>query len=202
MKPVRRKGLGVRGKRKRLGASRLTPDASRLTSGRLILVLGGSASGKSEAALAMAGNAGPRAFVATGQPLDDEMAERIRRHQASRQADWRTEEVPVDLAGWFDKQGRTYRTILVDCLTLWLSNLQGRAVPESKVPALVAELLRAIRITKARVVVVTNELGLGLVPTEASSRRFRDLAGSVNQQVAKEADEVYFIVSGMPLRLK
>jgi adenosylcobinamide kinase / adenosylcobinamide-phosphate guanylyltransferase len=169
---------------------------------RLILVIGGAASGKSDAALAMAGHVGPRAFVATGQPLDDEMAERIRRHQASRQADWRTEEVPVDLAGWFDKQGRTYRTILVDCLTLWLSNLQGRAVPEAKVPALVSELLRAIRSTKARVFVVTNELGLGLVPTEASSRRFRDLAGSVNQQVAKEADEVYFIVSGMPLRLK
>ncbi|MBM4132861.1 MAG: bifunctional adenosylcobinamide kinase/adenosylcobinamide-phosphate guanylyltransferase [Nitrospira sp.] len=169
---------------------------------RLILVLGGAASGKSEAALAMAGNVGPKAFVATGQPLDDEMAERIRRHQASRQADWRTEEVPLDLAGWFDKQGRTYRTILVDCLTLWLSNLQGRSVPESQVPALVSELLRAIRAVKARVVVVSNELGLGLVPTETSSRRFRDLAGSVNQQVAKEADEVYFIVSGMPLRLK
>jgi len=165
-------------------------------------VLGGAASGKSEAALAMAGNVGPKAFVATGQPLDDEMAERIRRHQASRQADWRTEEVPLDLAGWFDKQGRTYRTILVDCLTLWLSNLQGRSVPESQVPALVSELLRAIRAVKARVVVVSNELGLGLVPTETSSRRFRDLAGSVNQQVAKEADEVYFIVSGMPLRLK
>lgn len=166
------------------------------------MVIGGAASGKSDAALAMAGHAGPRAFVATGQPLDDEMTARIRRHQASRQADWRTEEVPVDLAGWFDKQGRTYRTILVDCLTLWLSNLQGRAVPEAQVPALVSELLRAIRSTKARVFVVTNELGLGLVPTEASSRRFRDLAGSVNRQVAKEADEVYFIVSGMPLRLK
>nr|MBI3611646.1 bifunctional adenosylcobinamide kinase/adenosylcobinamide-phosphate guanylyltransferase [Nitrospirota bacterium] len=168
----------------------------------MILVTGGAASGKSEAALAMAGHAGAKAFVATGQPLDDEMAERIRRHQASRQADWRTEEVPVDLAGWFDKQGQTYRTILVDCLTLWLSNLQGRAVPESQVPALVSELLRAIRASKARVVVVTNELGLGLVPTETSSRRFRDLAGRVNQQCASAADEVYFVVSGLPIRIK
>ena len=198
MKPVRPKGVGMKAKRK-------SPDHAGLTSsrrGRLILVLGGAASGKSETALAMAGNVGPKVFVATGQPLDDEMTERIRRHQASRQADWRTEEVPVDLAGWFDKHGRTYRTILVDCLTLWLSNLQGRSVPESQVPALVSELLRATRAVKARVVVVSNELGLGLVPTETSSRRFRDLAGSVNQQVAKEADEVYFIVSGMPLRLK
>ncbi|TAJ07835.1 MAG: bifunctional adenosylcobinamide kinase/adenosylcobinamide-phosphate guanylyltransferase [Nitrospirae bacterium] len=170
--------------------------------GRLIFILGGAASGKSETALAMAGNAGPRAFVATGQPLDGEMAERIRRHQASRQADWRTEEVPVDLAGWFDKQGRTYRIILVDCLTLWLSNLQGRGVPESQVPALVSELLRAIRAVKARVVVVSNELGLGLVPTDVSARRFRDLAGRVNQQFAAEADEAYFVVSGLPVRIK
>lgn len=150
----------------------------------------------------MAGTATPRAFVATGQPLDDEMAERIRRHQASREADWQTEEVPVDLAGWFDKQGRAYRTVLVDCLTLWLSNLQGRGLPESQAPDQVSALLRAIRAAKARVVVVTNELGLGLVPTEASSRRFRDLAGRVNQQCAREADEVYFVVSGLPVRIK
>lgn len=178
------------------------PLAASPRRGALIFVIGGAASGKSDAALTMAGTATPRAFVATGQPLDAEMAERIRRHQASRETGWRTEEVPVDLAGWFDKQGRTYRTVLVDCLTLWLSNLQGRGLPESQVPELVSELLRAIRATKARVVVVTNELGLGLVPTEASSRRFRDLAGRVNQQVAREADEVYFVVSGLPVRIK
>lgn len=166
------------------------------------MVIGGAASGKSDAALAMAGHAGPKAFVATGQPLDDEMAERIRRHQASREAGWQTEEVPVDLAGWFDKEGRTYRTILLDCLTLWLSNLQGRGTPESQVPDLVSELLRAIRTSKARVLVVTNELGLGLVPTEASARRFRDLAGRINQQFAREADEVHFVVSGLPVRIK
>jgi len=192
----------VRGKRKRIGASRLTPHASRLTSGRLILVLGGAASGKSEAALVMAGTASPRAFVATGQPLDEEMAERIRRHQASRQTDWQTEEVPVNLAGWFEKEGPAYRAIVLDCLTLWLSNLHGRGVSESQVPALVSELLRAIRTAKARVLVVTNEVGLGLVPTDASARRFRDLAGRVNQQFAAEADKVYFVVSGVSIRIK
>ncbi|MFM8551747.1 MAG: bifunctional adenosylcobinamide kinase/adenosylcobinamide-phosphate guanylyltransferase [Nitrospiraceae bacterium] len=165
-------------------------------------MLGGAASGKSDAALAMAGTAGPRAFVATGQPLDEEMAERINRHQASRDVDWQTEEVPVALAGWFDKQGRTYRTIVVDCLTLWLSNLQGRGVLDKQVPSLVSELLAAIKESKARVVVVANELGLGLVPAEAASRRFRDMAGQVNQQFAHEADEVYFVVSGLPLRIK
>ncbi len=178
------------------------PRPSSRRRGRLILVTGGAASGKSDAALEMAGQAGPRAFVATGQPLDDEMAERIRRHQASRQADWRTDEVPVDLAAWFDKQGRTYKTVLVDCLTLWLSNLQGRGVSDAHVPVLVSELLRTMRATKARVLVVTNELGLGLVPADAASRRFRDLAGRVNQQFAREADEVYVVVSGLPVRIK
>ncbi len=142
------------------------------------------------------------AFVATGQALDQEMTERIKRHQAARSADWITAEVPVDLADWFRKQGRDYRTIVLDCLTLWLSNLRGQRVRDSAVPDRVTDLLDAVRSTQARVVMVSNELGLGLVPASRDSRSFRDLAGRVNQQVAAEADEVYFIVSGLPLRLK
>lgn len=130
------------------------------------------------------------------------MTERIKRHQATRSADWTTAEVPVDLADWFRKQGRDYRTIVLDCLTLWLSNLRGQRVRDATVPDHVADLLDAMRATAARVVVVSNELGLGLVPASRAARSFRDLAGQVNQQVAAEADEVYFIVSGLPLRLK
>lgn len=165
-------------------------------------MLGGAASGKSQAALEFAGNRRPRAFVATGQALDREMTERIERHQAARSADWMIAEVPVDLADWFRKQGRDYRAIVLDCLTLWLSNLRGRRVRDSAVTEQVADLLDAMRATAARVVVVSNELGLGLVPASQATRSFRDLAGQVNQQVAAEADEVYFIVSGLPLRLK
>jgi adenosylcobinamide kinase/adenosylcobinamide-phosphate guanylyltransferase len=130
------------------------------------------------------------------------MAGRIARHQAARSADWTTAEVPVDLADWFRKQGRGYRTIVLDCLTLWLSNLRGQRVRDSAVPHLVADLLDAMRATAARVVVVSNELGLGLVPANRATRSFRDLAGLVNQQVAAAADEAYFVVGGLPVRLK
>lgn len=196
MKPVRRKRLG-RGKGEKVSLSRR---------GRVILVIGGASSGKSDAALDLAGKGlakrAARAFIATGQPLDDEMADRILRHQTSRGSAWKTEEVPVDLEAWFQKHGRDYRTIVLDCLTLWLSNLRERGVPDSHVHDLVSALLRAIRAASATVVVVTNELGLGLVPPDASARRFRDLAGQVNQQFADEADEVYFIISGLPVRIK
>jgi len=169
-------------------------------------VVGGASSGKSAAALELAergvAKEATRAFVATGQPLDEEMADRIRLHQASRGAEWQTEEVPVDLAAWFEKQGRSFRAIILDCLTLWLSNLKERGVPDEQVPDLVATLLRAMRDSGARVVVVSNELGLGLVPADASARRFRDLAGKVNQIVAREADEVHFVVSGLSVRIK
>lgn len=169
---------------------------------KLVLVLGGASSGKSQAALELAGNAAPKAFVATGQALDREMAERIRRHQRMRSPDWETMEIPVDLAGWFRKQGQEYRAIVVDCLTLWLSNLGATGVRDDAVNDHVTDLLRAIRRTQALVLLVSNELGLGLVPLGRSARRFRDVAGRVNQRIAAEADEVHFIVSGQTLRLK
>lgn len=169
---------------------------------RLILVLGGAASGKSQVALDLAGQRGPRAFVATGQALDREMKVRIERHQATRSSDWETAEVPTDLAQWFDDKGITYQSIIIDCLTLWLSNMKGLRLRDGDVFEATASLLGAIRATKARVVIVSNELGLGLVPATKSVRAFRDLAGRVNQQVAAEADEVYLTVSGLPLRLK
>lgn len=169
---------------------------------KLIFVLGGAASGKSQVALDLAGKLGPRAFVATGQALDREMKVRIARHQATRASDWETAEVPADLAEWFSSNSQQYQTIVLDCLTLWLSNLKGRRLNDLAVVAATVDLLRAIRTTKALVVIVSNELGLGLVPATKAVRGFRDLAGRVNQQVAAEADEVYLTVSGLPLRLK
>jgi adenosylcobinamide kinase/adenosylcobinamide-phosphate guanylyltransferase len=130
------------------------------------------------------------------------MKVRIERHQATRSPDWETAEVPEDLAEWFSENSYSYQVIVLDCLTLWLSNLQGRHLKDSAVFEATAELLRTIRTMKARVVIVSNELGLGLVPATKVVRAFRDLAGRVNQQVAAEADEVYLAVSGLPLRLK
>ncbi len=169
---------------------------------KLILVLGGAASGKSQAALDLAGHGRPRAFVATGQALDREMKIRIERHQATRSSDWETAEVPVDIAKWFIANGHSYQIIVIDCLTLWLSNLQGRRLRSVAVSEATIDLLHAIRMTRARVVIVSNELGLGLVPATKTVRGFRDVAGRVNQQVAAEADEVYLTISGLPLRLK
>jgi adenosylcobinamide kinase/adenosylcobinamide-phosphate guanylyltransferase len=169
---------------------------------KLILVLGGAASGKSQAALELAGQVGPRAFVATGEALDQEMAARIKRHRDTRSSDWVTAEVPDNLAEWFGENKLKYHTIVLDCLTLWLSNLQERRQSHVAISDATADMLQAIRATRARVVIVSNELGLGLVPATKAVRAFRDLAGRVNQQVAAEADEVYLTISGIPLRLK
>jgi adenosylcobinamide kinase / adenosylcobinamide-phosphate guanylyltransferase len=169
---------------------------------RIILVLGGAASGKSEVALQLAGSRGPRAFVASGQGLDDEMVMRIARHQATRSADWTTIEEPIDVEAWLTKDASQYRTILFDCVTLWLSNLVGIGLKESVMLARVATLLQAMRTVEGRVVIVSNELGFGLVPAEPSTRAFRDLAGRVNQTIAAEADEVYLVVAGLSLRMK
>ncbi len=142
------------------------------------------------------------AFVATGQGLDREMKVRIERHQATRSPDWETAEVPLDLAKWFTENSHNYQVIVIDCLTLWLSNMTGKHQEDLAVSEATAKLLETIRATRTRVVVVSNELGLGLVPVTKTVRAFRDLAGRVNQQVAAEADEVYLAVSGLPLRLK
>jgi adenosylcobinamide kinase / adenosylcobinamide-phosphate guanylyltransferase len=170
--------------------------------GRIILVLGGASSGKSEIALQFGGSRGPRAFVATGQGLDDEMAERIARHQATRSAEWKTVEAPLDVEAWFAEQGPEYRTIVFDCVTLWLSNLLGSGLVESVILTRVERFLDVMRRTGADVIIVSNELGCGLVPAEPSVRAFRDLSGRVNQCLAAGADEAHLVVSGLPLRLK
>ena len=169
---------------------------------KLILVLGGAASGKSQAALSLAGQRGPRAFVATGQALDREMKARIERHQATRSSDWETVEIPTDIGMWISSNNITYQSVIIDCLTLWLSNMKGRRMRDSAICDATADLLRAIRRTKSCIVIVSNELGMGLVPATKPVRAFRDLAGRINQKVAAEADEVYLVVSGLPLRLK
>lgn len=168
----------------------------------LIFVLGGARSGKSRFALHRGRRVSPRAFVATGEPCDQEMVNRIRKHQRSRGRGWVTIDVPTKISDWLAAEGSAYSSIVVDCLTLWLNNLLRDNVRPSQVPSHVRAFLRAARACPGQVVVVSNELGLGLVPGDAISRAFRDVAGRMNQLVAAEADEVYFLVSGLPLRLK
>jgi adenosylcobinamide kinase/adenosylcobinamide-phosphate guanylyltransferase len=179
---------------------------SRRGRSRFLFIVGGASSGKSEAALRLAaegmGRTARRAFVATGEGLDEEMAMKIARHRQSRSSAWETAEVPLDLSAWFEQQGKKYRVILVDCLTMWLSNQCERGAKDQDVIDETKMLLRAIRRNVARVVLVSNELGMGLIPADRQSRRFRELAGAVNRLVAEAADDAYFVVSGMLVPLK
>jgi adenosylcobinamide kinase / adenosylcobinamide-phosphate guanylyltransferase len=176
--------------------------SGRGSQGRIIVVLGGASSGKSEFALQFSHLPGPRAFVATGQGLDNEMVVRIARHRETRSTEWQTVEEPLDVEAWFAERGSEYRTIVFDCVTLWLSNLVGVGIGETGILARGRTLLDAMRRTGAQVIIVSNELGCGLVPAESSVRAFRELSGRVNQCLAAGADEAYLVVSGLPLRLK
>jgi adenosylcobinamide kinase/adenosylcobinamide-phosphate guanylyltransferase len=169
---------------------------------KLIFVLGGARSGKSSFALQQGKLQSPCAFLATAEPFDTEMAGRIQKHRQSRGRGWVTFEVPIQLTEWFAADGAKYSSVVVDCLTLWLNNLLRDKVGARQIPSHVRKLLKAIRACPSQVVMVSNELGLGLVPGDAGSRKFRDLAGRMNQLVAAEADEVHFLVSGLSLRLK
>jgi adenosylcobinamide kinase/adenosylcobinamide-phosphate guanylyltransferase len=169
---------------------------------KFIFILGGASSGKSEFALKQCGATKPRVFVATGQPLDSEMTKRIHSHRRSRGSGWKTLEIPVNVAEWLRREGPHYPVVVVDCMTLWLSNLQREGLRTRQILSRIKDFPRAVRHVPGLVVAVSNELGLGLVPLDSPSRRFRDLSGQVNQLIAAAADEVYWVVSGIPIRLK
>ena len=166
-----------------------------------ILVLGGARSGKSRRALALAEASGATAwtFVATAEPLDDEMAERVARHRDERDARWTAIEEPLELARTLRAVRAARAAIVVDCLTLWLSNLMHRGRdPERELPP----LIDAIACGGGELVLVSNEVGLGLVPETPLGRDFRDAQGRLNQAVAAACDRVEFVAAGLPLPLK
>lgn len=143
-----------------------------------------------------------RAFVATGQGLDEEMAMKIARHRRTRSSSWKTAEVPLGLVAWMKRHAASYRVILVDCLTMWVSNQYEQEISDSRVLKDAKAILSCIRKSHARAVLVSNELGMGLVPADRVSRRFRELAGALNQLIAAEADQVFLVVSGLPVQIK
>ena len=165
---------------------------------RLTLILGGARSGKSRYAEGLiTALPGPWIYVATAEARDREMAERIATHRARRGTGWTTIEAPRDLAGALAAHGKT--PVLVDCLTLWLSNV---LLADADVDAEMAQLEGSLAHVAAPIVLVANEVGFGIVPDNALGRRFRDLQGLLNQRIAARADRVILVVAGLPLTMK
>ena len=176
-----------------------TPAAPHRAASRVTLVLGGARSGKSAYAEALFANLPPPwLYVATAEAGDGEMRTRIEAHRSRRGADWQTLEAPLDLADAMTS-GAADRPALIDCLTLWLSNLMhaGRNIETET-----SRLIEALGSSRAERVLVANEVGLGIVPDNALARAFRDEAGRLNQRIASAADRVVFVAAGLPIILK
>jgi adenosyl cobinamide kinase/adenosyl cobinamide phosphate guanylyltransferase len=168
----------------------------------LTVLLGGARSGKSSLALGIAGSFGlPVTFIATAAPLDPEFAERIDRHRAERPSDWQTIEEPIDLEAVIAQVPHDV-VVVVDCLTLWVSNLFGHDLGDAAILERASGVAEIARLREGPTVVVSNEVGSGIVPTDALSRRYRDTLGRVNATFATQADEAFLVVAGRVLPLR
>lgn len=166
----------------------------------IALVLGGARSGKSAFSEKMAMECGlERHYVATGRPWDAEMEARIALHRAARGGGWATHEEPLELASRLEEIATHNRVVLVDCLTLWVTNL---LMAECDMERAFGDLVALLPKLTARVIFVSNEVGLGIVPDNAMARAFRDHAGRLHQMIASEARDVFFVAAGLPLRMK
>lgn len=171
--------------------------------GKIVFITGGARSGKSRLAESLTEGFGtPLCYIATGEARDEEMAVRIAAHRSRRGNGWQTVEEPIRLMEALKAAEGRFQAVLVDCVTLWLTNLllshedADRALAEARA---LAALLPELTIP---IVLVSNEVGMGIVPENALARSFRDLAGKANQTLAAAADEVYVTISGIPLKLK
>ncbi len=169
-------------------------------SGHITLVLGGTRSGKSSFAQHLAEESNRQLiYIATAEAFDDEMTDRISRHQQDRGAEWQTVEETLDLAAAITAHSSPKTTILVDCLTIWLSNVM---LANQDIATALDALAQALANAPGLVILVSNEVGSGIVPESALGRQFRDEAGWMNQRVAAAADNVALITAGLPLWLK
>lgn len=165
-----------------------------------IFITGGARSGKSSFALKEAsGISGEKAYIATAEALDEEMRERIEQHKNQRGKDWDTYEEPLRISDVIKKIESRYDVIVVDCLTMWISNIMNAGL---SIEIEIENFISSLATHNSSVYIVSNEVGMGIVPENEVARRFRDVAGTLNQKVAKVADEVYFVIAGIPLRIK
>ena len=168
--------------------------------GEVTLITGGARSGKSRLAEAIIAHESNSAiYIATAEVRDDEMAERIAEHRARRGDTWQTQEIPLNLVEGLAELQTRQEPILVDCLTLWLTNIM---LADRDVDQEINNLMTGLVAVTAPLVLVSNETGLGIVPDNALARRFRDLSGIMNQRIAQAADNVLFVAAGLPLVLK
>jgi len=171
---------------------------------KITFVIGGCRSGKSGFALDLAEKIpdSKRLFIATSVPKDDEMKARVARHQKERGPEWETIEAPIRLPEVILENSREGNVILVDCITLWLNNLLFEDDTPSAVDEKVNKLTRALSAIECPIIMVSNEVGAGIVPENALARRFRDIAGSVNQTLAACSHRVAWVVAGIPVFVK
>ena len=167
---------------------------------KITFITGGARSGKSSFALKQASRiAGKKAYIATAEALDEEMRKRIEDHRKQRGKEWDTFEEPLMVAEVIKKIGDQYNAVVLDCLTLWLSNIMHANLSiEAEIERLISSLLSH----QTSIFIVSNEVGMGIVPENEMARKFRDMAGLLNQKVTGAADEVYIVIAGIPLRIK
>lgn len=167
---------------------------------KIVFITGGARSGKSSFAITKASAVkGKSAYIATAEALDEEMKKRIERHKKERGEDWDTYEEPLHISKVIEKIGNEYGVILLDCLTLWLSNLimDNRDIEEE-----INNFFCSLSAIHCPLYIVSNEVGMGIVPENEMARRFRDWAGIMNQKAAEAADEAYMVVAGIPMKIK
>jgi adenosylcobinamide kinase/adenosylcobinamide-phosphate guanylyltransferase len=170
---------------------------------KVIFITGGCRSGKSRFALDYANrHFSKKLYIATCEVLDEEMARRVESHKKTRGPDWKTIEEPIEVANKIEEYGDKVEVILLDCITLWLSNLLLKWDDDSKVTGEVDRFIETLKESQTSFIIVSNEVGMGIVPADPLSRRFRDLSGTVNQRIAEVADTVILMVSGLPIFLK
>ena len=171
--------------------------------GKIIFILGGARSGKSQYAVKLAKEKAKKvAFIATCLPKDLEMKRRITLHKKIRPLYWQTFEEPQDIPLLLKKIGSQFEVIIIDCLTLWVSDFLLRGLKEEIIEDKVNKMLTVLKEIKSKSIIVSNETGLGVVPENKLARDFRDIAGRINQIVASKSDEVFFMFSGIPLKIK